>query len=44
MALAAEEDAILRLERRPGQYVIRGSPLVTRVARRPRHRRARGRR
>ena len=29
MARAEEADAILRLERRPGQYVISGSPLVS---------------
>ena len=29
MARAAEADAILRVERRPGQYVIQGSPLVS---------------
>lgn len=28
MALAAEEDVILQVERRPGQYVMAGSPLV----------------
>lgn len=29
MALAKDEDALFRLERRPGQYVVLGSPLVT---------------
>ncbi|MEO6352113.1 MAG: DUF2254 domain-containing protein [Burkholderiaceae bacterium] len=28
MALAEQEDVLLRLERRPGQYVVCGSPLV----------------
>jgi uncharacterized membrane protein len=28
MGLAADEDAIFRIERRPGQYVIAGSPLL----------------
>jgi uncharacterized membrane protein len=29
MALAKEENALVRLERRPGQYVVMGCPLVT---------------
>ncbi len=29
MALAKDENALLRLERRPGQYVVMGCPLVT---------------
>lgn len=29
VALAKDEDAVFRLERRPGQYVVRGCPLVT---------------
>jgi uncharacterized membrane protein len=29
MALAKDENAIFRLERRPGQYVVMGCPLVT---------------
>ena len=29
MALAKDENALVRLERRPGQYVVMGSPLVT---------------
>ena len=29
MRLAAEHDVVLRVERRPGQYVVTGSPLVT---------------
>ena len=29
MSLASDEDALFRLERRPGQYVVKGCPLVT---------------
>jgi len=29
MELAKEEDALVRVERRPGQYVVKGRPLVT---------------